>query len=85
MLAELRVIPLLLPKVNEVEAFSVPPFKTILSASNEPGFGPRLSLDEMLTVPLVIVVVPEYVLLPERTRVPPQSLVKLLDPAIIPP
>ena len=59
MLAALRVMPLLFPKVNEVVAFSVPPFKIILSASNEPGFGPRLSLDVMLTVPLVIVVVPE--------------------------
>ena len=58
-LAALRVIPLLSPKVNEVVAFSVPPSKIILSASNEPGFWPRLSLDVMLTVPLVIVVVPE--------------------------
>ena len=58
-LAALRVMPLLSPKVNEVVAFSVPPFKIILSASNAPGFGPILSLDEMLNVPLVIVVVPE--------------------------
>ena len=52
-------MPLLLPKVKEVEALSVPPSKIILSASNEPGVGPKLSLDEILTVPSVIVVVPE--------------------------
>ena len=78
-------MPLLLPKVKEVDALSVPPSKIILSASNEPGVGPKLSLDEILTVPSVIVVVPEYVLLPDSTRVPPHPLVKLLDPAIIPP
>ena len=59
MLAALRVIPLLFPKVKEVDALSVPPFKIMLSASNEPGFKPKLSLDETLTVPVVIVVVPE--------------------------
>ena len=52
-------MPLLCPKVNEVVALSVPPFKIMLSASNEPGFKPKLSLDETLTVPSEIVVVPE--------------------------
>ena len=52
-------MPLLFPKVNEVVALSVPPFKIILSASDDPGFKPKLSLDEILTVPSVIVVVPE--------------------------
>ena len=58
-LAALRVMPLLFPKVNEVVALSVPPFKIMLSASNEPGFKPKLSLDEILTVPSVIVVIQE--------------------------
>ena len=59
MLSALRVIPLLFTRVKEVDALSVPPFKIMLSASNEPGFKPKLSLDEILTVPSEIVVVPE--------------------------
>ena len=69
MLALFKLIPLLLPRVNEALPLRVPPFKIMLSASKVPGFAPRLSLEETLIVPDVIVVDPEYVLVPDKVKI----------------
>ena len=41
----------------------------MLFASKVPGFAPRLSLEETLIVPDVIVVDPEYVLVPDKVKI----------------
>ena len=59
----------MLPRVNEALPLRVPPFKIILSASRDPGFAPKLSLEDTLIVPEVIVVDPDYVLVPDRVKI----------------
>ena len=56
----------------------------MLSASKVPGFAPRLSLEETLIVPDVIVVDPEYVLVPDKVKVLEPSFTKRPDPLITP-
>ena len=65
-----KVIPLLLSKVKEEFALKVPPSNIKLSASIEPGVAPRLALEDTLKIPSSMVVVPEYVLVPDNKRVP---------------
>ena len=56
----------MLPRVNEALPLRVPPSKIILSASRVPGFAPKLSLEDTLIVPEVIVLDTEYVIVADR-------------------
>jgi hypothetical protein len=70
-MVELRVIPRLALRVNVAVVSKVPPLITIPPAVGLLGAVPnRLSALIDKVQPLLIIVIPEYVLLPERVSVP---------------
>ena len=56
---QVKVIPLLEPRVKVPVVFSVPPLKIILSASAEPVVAPRLAVSDIEIAPADRVVEPE--------------------------
>jgi len=83
-----RLMPRLALSVKLAVVAIVPPLRVSEPAVAEPGAVPRLVSAEMLSVPALTVVVPEYVLTPPRTSVPAVPLapcVRLCDPPIAPP
>lgn len=76
-----KVIPRLDDSVKSfVEIASIPPFKVILAAVTLAGTAPKFKSPEIESIPPLIVFVPVYVLVPDKTQVPAALLITEVAP-----
>ena len=77
-------MPLFELSVKSAEECKVPPFNVKCPAVADPGADPKPLSALILIVPALIVVDPEYVLVPDKVKVPEPAFAKLPDPLITP-